>query len=67
MLDDSHVDKIADNQYYEYWRDGVLQRCFKDHDEAIMRCHSEFKKYPQSVHCLYNATLHRECICCLLP
>lgn len=67
MRVDNDANKLADNLYYEYWRDGVLQRCFKSHDDAIKHCKYEFKRYPQSTHCVYNATLHRECICCMVP
>lgn len=24
--------------YYEYWCDGVMQKCFKDHDTAVKYC-----------------------------
>lgn len=53
--------------YYEYWHDGVLQKCFKTHDEAVKHCKYEFNRYPHDTHCVYKARLHRTLVCYMIP
>lgn len=67
MPDIGTVREIADNVYYEYWCDGVLQKCFKTHDEAIKHCKYEFNRCPHGTHCVYKARLHRTCISYMIP
>lgn len=67
MRDDCNATDVADNVYYEYWHDGVLQKCFKTYDEAFKHCKYEFNRYPHDTHCVYKARLHRTLVCYMIP
>lgn len=67
MCDTGNATDVADNVYYEYWHDGVLQKCFKTHDKAVKHCKHMSNRYPHDTHCVYKARLHRTCIACMIP
>ena len=53
--------------YYEYWCDGVLQKCFKDHDSAVKYCRNQYARYKNGTHIVYKTKLDRIAIFCMTP
>lgn len=53
--------------YYEYWCDGVMQKCFKDHDSAVKYCKAQFNRYKNGEHVVYKARLDRKAVFCMIP
>lgn len=53
--------------YYEYWCDGVLQKCFKHHDAAVKYCKAQFNRCKNGEHIVYKTRLSRKAVFCMIP
>lgn len=64
-----HVDDFitVTPAYYEYWCDGVLKKCFKDHDDAVKYCRGQYNKYKNGMHVVCKTRLDRRTIFCMIP
>lgn len=62
-----YATNISDSVFYEYRFNGILQRCFKERDEALTYCEQKYNMYPQDHHQIHKAVLHRTCIACMVP